>query len=201
LKRRSRLEGPKLVSIQQVSMALPQEHAKLKPVSYRELARVFEADGFRCTRQEGDHMVFTKAAFYGQSSFQICGGFLSSSSRTIFELPVCLANDTLNCSPLTRGPVSLRVVINLSSSHRIPDDVYYQNGIAPPHISSWNGRGTHLPLLDSMVPALSAATKPTPRLGFVYVPNGIIQEQCFPAKPGPAATGSSAHSEAALRFP
>jgi predicted RNA binding protein YcfA (HicA-like mRNA interferase family) len=24
------------------------------------LARVFEADGFRCIREEGDHMVFTK---------------------------------------------------------------------------------------------------------------------------------------------
>ena len=42
-----------------------------------------------------------------------------------------------------------------------------------------------LPLLDSMVPALSAAPKSTPRLGFVYIPNGIIQEQWFPATPGP----------------
>jgi predicted RNA binding protein YcfA (HicA-like mRNA interferase family) len=33
---------------------------KLGPVSYRQLARVFEADGFRCIREEGDHMVFTK---------------------------------------------------------------------------------------------------------------------------------------------
>ena len=33
---------------------------KLGPISYRRLARVFEADGFRCTREEGDHMVFTK---------------------------------------------------------------------------------------------------------------------------------------------
>src|SRR5665213_877835 len=41
-----------------------------------------------------------------------------------------------------------------------------------------------LPLLDSMVPALSAAPKSTPRLGFVYVPNGIIQEQWFPKTPG-----------------
>ena len=42
-----------------------------------------------------------------------------------------------------------------------------------------------LPLLDSMVPALSAAPKLPPRLGFVYVPNGIIQEQWFPTTPGP----------------
>jgi predicted RNA binding protein YcfA (HicA-like mRNA interferase family) len=34
---------------------------KLGPVSYKQLARVFEADGFRCVREEGDHMVFTKS--------------------------------------------------------------------------------------------------------------------------------------------
>jgi predicted RNA binding protein YcfA (HicA-like mRNA interferase family) len=33
---------------------------KLGPVSYRQLVRVFEADGFRCIREEGDHLVFTK---------------------------------------------------------------------------------------------------------------------------------------------
>jgi predicted RNA binding protein YcfA (HicA-like mRNA interferase family) len=33
---------------------------KLSPVSYKQLVKVFEADGFRCVRIEGDHMVFTK---------------------------------------------------------------------------------------------------------------------------------------------
>ena len=33
---------------------------KLGPVSYRRLVQVFEADGFRCVREEGDHMVLTK---------------------------------------------------------------------------------------------------------------------------------------------
>lgn len=33
---------------------------KLSPVSYKVLACVFEHDGFRCVREEGDHMVFTK---------------------------------------------------------------------------------------------------------------------------------------------
>ena len=32
----------------------------LRPVSYKTLVRIFEADGFRCVRTEGDHMVFTK---------------------------------------------------------------------------------------------------------------------------------------------
>ena len=34
--------------------------SKLSPVSWKTLAAVFEADGFRCVRIEGDHMVFTK---------------------------------------------------------------------------------------------------------------------------------------------
>ena len=33
---------------------------KLSSVSYKKLLKVFEADGFRCVREEGDHMVFTK---------------------------------------------------------------------------------------------------------------------------------------------
>ncbi len=34
--------------------------ASIRPVSYKQLVRVFEADGFRCVRAAGDHMVFTK---------------------------------------------------------------------------------------------------------------------------------------------
>lgn len=34
---------------------------KLSPVSFKELVRVFEADGFHLAREQGDHMVFTKA--------------------------------------------------------------------------------------------------------------------------------------------
>jgi predicted RNA binding protein YcfA (HicA-like mRNA interferase family) len=33
---------------------------KLSPVSYRQLVKVFEVEGFRCVRTEGDHLVFTK---------------------------------------------------------------------------------------------------------------------------------------------
>src|SRR5215510_14757425 len=42
-----------------------------------------------------------------------------------------------------------------------------------------------LPFLDSMVPALSAAAKPTPRLGFIYIANGVIQNQWKPVAAGP----------------
>jgi Protein of unknown function (DUF1552) len=42
-----------------------------------------------------------------------------------------------------------------------------------------------VPFLDAMVPALSAAAKPTPRLGFIYIANGVIQKQWNPAKTGP----------------
>jgi predicted RNA binding protein YcfA (HicA-like mRNA interferase family) len=33
---------------------------RLSPISYKQLAEVFKGDGFRCVREEGDHMVFTK---------------------------------------------------------------------------------------------------------------------------------------------
>ncbi len=33
---------------------------KLSPISYKKLVKVFEKDGFRLAREEGDHMVFTK---------------------------------------------------------------------------------------------------------------------------------------------
>ena len=50
------------------------------------------------------------------------------------------------------------------------------------------GAAIALPLLDSMVPALSAlaatGTKPARRLGFVYVPNGVIQDQWVPSAVG-----------------
>jgi hypothetical protein len=48
------------------------------------------------------------------------------------------------------------------------------------------GAGTTLalPFLDAMVPALSAATTPTPRLGFIYIANGVIQSQWTPATTG-----------------
>src|SRR4051812_25321836 len=45
-----------------------------------------------------------------------------------------------------------------------------------------------LPLLDSMIPALSAqrvtAANPMPRLGFIYVPHGAIMDKWTPATEG-----------------
>jgi hypothetical protein len=41
-----------------------------------------------------------------------------------------------------------------------------------------------LPMLDSMLPALSAASKATPRLGFIYIANGVIQNPWKPATAG-----------------
>jgi hypothetical protein len=47
------------------------------------------------------------------------------------------------------------------------------------------GATVALPLLDAMVPALSAkSTKAPPRLGFVYVSNGVIQDQWNPSTTG-----------------
>jgi len=42
-----------------------------------------------------------------------------------------------------------------------------------------------LPMLDAMVPALAAQRqKPTPRFGFVYIANGVIQKNWIPATTG-----------------
>src|SRR5215510_1766480 len=41
-----------------------------------------------------------------------------------------------------------------------------------------------LPLLDAMTPAVSAGAKPVVRLGFVYVPNGVIMDQWRPTTSG-----------------
>ena len=50
------------------------------------------------------------------------------------------------------------------------------------------GAAVALPLLDAMVPALSAASQtaaaPVRRLGFVYIPNGAIMDQWTPAAEG-----------------
>ena len=46
------------------------------------------------------------------------------------------------------------------------------------------GAAVALPLLDAMVPALAQAPAPRRRLGFVYVPNGIIMDQWTPATAG-----------------
>ena len=50
------------------------------------------------------------------------------------------------------------------------------------------GASLALPLLDAMVPASTALAKtaanPTRRLGFVYIPNGVIQDQFVPAITG-----------------
>jgi len=50
------------------------------------------------------------------------------------------------------------------------------------------GAAVALPLLDAMVPALSAVTRtaasPVRRLGFVYIPNGAVMQQWTPAEVG-----------------
>ena len=41
-----------------------------------------------------------------------------------------------------------------------------------------------LPMLDAMAPALSAAPKATPRFSFLYIANGVIQDQWTPKTTG-----------------
>src|ERR1700680_4207059 len=59
--------------------------------------------------------------------------------------------------------------------------------VAIPRRSFLRGLGTTLalPMLDAMVPALAAASvSAPPRLGFLYVANGVIQDQWNPATVG-----------------
>lgn len=66
----------------------------------------------------------------------------------------------------------------------------YISQLALPRRTFLRGLGSAiaLPLLDAMVPALSALAntpaKPARRLGFVYVPNGVIQDQWVPRTAG-----------------
>ena len=46
------------------------------------------------------------------------------------------------------------------------------------------GTALALPFLDAMAPALTAATTAPPRLGFLYIANGVIQEQWNPTATG-----------------
>ncbi|MEP6715881.1 MAG: DUF1552 domain-containing protein, partial [Terriglobia bacterium] len=55
----------------------------------------------------------------------------------------------------------------------------------PKNLIAGMGSVVSLPLLDAMVPALSAgALKTTPRLGFIYIANGVIQDQWIPKTVG-----------------
>src|SRR5262245_19393961 len=64
--------------------------------------------------------------------------------------------------------------------------------LALPRRTFLRGLGTmlSLPLLDAMVPALTAqaktAARPTPRLGFIYTPNGYVRKEFVPAAGGTA---------------
>ncbi len=46
------------------------------------------------------------------------------------------------------------------------------------------GAALSLPLLDSMIPALSAAPAPIKRFSVAYVPNGVIMDKWTPAADG-----------------
>ena len=46
------------------------------------------------------------------------------------------------------------------------------------------GATVALPLLDSMIPALTAQTRTTPRLGWIYVSHGVIFPEWKPTTTG-----------------
>jgi hypothetical protein len=65
-------------------------------------------------------------------------------------------------------------------------DVMIVTGKSLPRRTFLRGMGVTmaLPLLEAMTPALSASAKPVVRLGFVYVPNGIIMNKWTPQGEG-----------------
>jgi predicted RNA binding protein YcfA (HicA-like mRNA interferase family) len=71
--------------------------ASIRPVSYKQLVRVFEADGFRCVREEGDHMVFTKPGVIRPVVIPKYA-YRCSLSRTTSEQQACPGNATWNSS-------------------------------------------------------------------------------------------------------
>ncbi len=58
--------------------------------------------------------------------------------------------------------------------------------MAIPRRTFLRGLGTTLalPMLDAMVPALGAAPASTPRVSFIYIANGVIQDQWTPKSTG-----------------
>src|SRR5512143_2226503 len=59
------------------------------------------------------------------------------------------------------------------------------------------GASLALPMLDSMIPALSAAATPTKRLGWAYVSHGVIWDQWKPKTKG---RGSGDHTRASAAW-
>jgi predicted RNA binding protein YcfA (HicA-like mRNA interferase family) len=84
---------------------------KLSPVSYKRLVKVFEAEGFRCVRTEGDHMVFTKPGVIRPVVIPKYAAVPCSSSRTTFGQAGCPATATSNCSGSEPGLHSLKFPI------------------------------------------------------------------------------------------
>ena len=87
------------------------------------------------------------------------------------------------------------LVLGIVQSTPVPDEdapimTIFQKSLPRRTFLRGVGATLALPLLDAMVPAASwsslarAAAAPTRRLGFIYVPNGVIQEQWVPAATG-----------------
>ena len=69
---------------------------KLRPVSYKQLVKVFEAVGFSCVRIEGDHMVMTKRGVIRPVVIPKYAPFRFSSSRIICEPRGCRGSGISN---------------------------------------------------------------------------------------------------------
>ena len=64
---------------------------KLSSVSYKRLAKVFEAAGYTCTRIEGDHLIFTRV-----------GAIRPVVIPRYAEVPVFIIKNNLRAAGLSR---------------------------------------------------------------------------------------------------
>jgi len=70
---------------------------RFSPVSYKQLVKVFEAEGFRCVRTEGDHMVLTKRGVIRPVVIPRYADVPRLLSRITSAQPAFLATVTSNC--------------------------------------------------------------------------------------------------------
>ena len=59
---------------------------KLSPVHYKKLVKVFESAGFKQVKEEGDHLIFTKAGILRPVVIPSTPAYRCSSSKTISGL-------------------------------------------------------------------------------------------------------------------
>src|SRR5262245_14751197 len=80
----------------------------------------------------------------------------------------------------------IRLISPISPIHEEDTEIMIVTRKSLPRREFLRGMGVTiaLPLLDAMTPAFAESVKPAVRLGFIYVPNGIIMDKWTPKGEG-----------------